>query len=126
MSYTLAERYTLRRLRSIALIAAIAAAIAWLLGYPAAAWGAIGAAPVAMFNYLIVYRAVRQAERDNSTGLRGILGTSLSRIAISIATLWVASRFGVEAMFGALAALVSEMLSYTGDTVRAIISLKRG
>jgi len=126
VSQTVVERYTLRRLRSIGLIAAACAVIAWWIGYPQMAWGAIGAAPIAMFNYLIVYRVVHEAEREKSRGLRGILLTTLARLAISLLTLWAASRFGIEVMLGALAALVSEMLSYTGDTVRAIISLKRG
>jgi len=126
VSYNLAERYTLLRLRSIAIVAVFAAAVAWVAGFPGASWGALASCPVAMFNYFIVYRAVHRAEREKSTALRGILTSSLSRMLLSLATLWVASRFGIDVMLGALAALVSEMLLYTGDTVRSVISLKRG
>jgi len=126
VSFSVVERYTLRRFYAIALVAAVAAAIGWFLGFPGAAWGAVGATPVAMFNYFLVYRAVHGAVRKESKGLRAIMLTSLARLVISIVTLWAASRFGVDVMLGALAALVSEMLSYTQDTVRAMISLKRG
>lgn len=124
MSYNLVTRYSLKRLGSIAAVTAVGAAIAWGVDFPRIAWGAVAALPVAMFNYLLVYRAVHKTEDDKSAAQAEILKSVLVRLVIALLALWIASRFGVEVMLGALMALVAEMISYMGDTVRLILSLR--
>lgn len=122
MSLNLVERYSLKRLRSIVVVTAFAAALAWAVGYTSVSWGALAGLPVAIVNYLIVYRAVHKSERDKAAATTAILTSVFGRMAISLLTLWIASRYGIEFMLGALCALVAEMISYTGDTFRLILS----
>ncbi len=124
MNQILAERYRLGRLRWIGATAGIAALIAFAVGNSQIAWGALCASPVGMFNYYLMAKAM-QSKGDSPQVMQGrILKYSLVRMLLSAITLFVAYGFGVYVMLGALIGVTSEMITYMGDTVRLIRSMR--
>lgn len=100
-----------------------AALLAYLAGLPGVAWGALATLPVSLFNYYMIFSAAHS--NDESRKVQGkLLKRSLLRMAISMAALLIGFKFGVEVMMGVLMALVAEMMTYMGDTVRLILSMR--
>lgn len=116
----------MNRIRWIGATAGIAALIAFLLGNSEIALGALCASPIGMLNYYLMARAV-QAKGIAPRALQArILKFSLVRMLLSALTLFIAFGFGVYVMFGALIGVTAEMLTYMGDTVRVIRTMRGG
>lgn len=112
------------RLRWIGATAGIAAVIAFAFGNSELAWGAICASPIGMFNYYLMAKAMQSKDATPEAMQGRILKYSLVRMLLSGLALFVAFGFGVYVMLGALIGVTSEMLTYMGDTVRLIRSMR--
>lgn len=110
------------RLISIAGVSVAAAALAFGLGYDRAALGALAGAPIGMLNFYLTFSASLQGgEGERAPSPVNIYLRSLMRMAISMIALLVALRFGPEFLIGALAGILSETATYTGDAVRLML-----
>lgn len=104
---------TNRRLAVIFGTLVVAAAVALVAGYGMTAAGIAAGAPLALFNYYAMQRAVRKAEQlPIAAGTRRILLVSFGRTLLGMAALLAALPAGVEFLMGVLLALVSESLGY--------------
>jgi len=112
------------RLRWIGATTGVAAVVAFALGNSEIAWGAIGATPIGMLNYVLMVRAVHGSGGDPKAAPGRILKFSLVRTMLSALALFVAFGFGAYVMLGALIGVTAEMLTYMGDTVRLIRSMR--
>lgn len=112
-----------KKLLAIGGVGLAAAAIAFGLGFDRAAAGAIAGSLVGMFNcYLLHAAASQKSEGDQPKALAvNLFLRSLMRMGISMIALLVALRFGVEFLIGALAGILSETATYTGDAVRLML-----
>lgn len=106
------------RIVSIAGVSIAAAALAFGLGFDRAALGALAGAPVAMLNFYLSYSASPQDGENGAPSPITLYLRSLMRMAISMIALLVALRFGPEFLIGALAGILSETATYTGDALR--------
>lgn len=110
------------RLVSIGGVAVATAALAFGLGYDRAALGALAGGLVGMLNFYLTFRtATESGEGGRPQSAVNIYLRSLMRMAISMIALLVALRFGAEFLIGALAGILSETATYTGDAVRLIM-----
>lgn len=131
MSHRTGFAYSRQRVLWILVVAGAAAVIAFAIGRPAAGWGVLAATPVGIFNYYIMYSAVRAGDDDVSNpearqqAQIRLLKRSMLRLGISGVALLAAIRFGPEALIGVLVGIVAEMMTYMGEAVRFLVPKKR-
>ncbi len=111
-----AERPPPRRLPGLgtwqlALVGGVLALLAWLIGYPDAAWGAAAGTPVGMVNHGLTRQALKRW-RAGGSGSGWVLGASLGRLAVAATLLWWAAGRGLPFLIGALAGLMVEVIGY--------------
>ena len=102
------------------------AALAFLLGYPDAGWGALAGTPVGVANHWLTRLAVARWERRGSGGAAWVMGASMGRLALAGAALWWASGRGAAFLVGVLAGLLVDLADHALRMPAALRRLGRG
>lgn len=119
--------YTLNRVWTLAALAALAAALALVLGFPMAAAGVAAGLPVGIVNYLMMFSVRRQmaAAGTGKADAGPLVQRSMLRLLLSATALLLASLLGPEFLIGALIGIVTEIFSYFKDAIQMFMALGR-
>lgn len=116
----------MNRIWTLVAMAAVAAAVALVVGFPMTAAGVLAGLPIGIINYVMMYR-VRQ-RMEHSGGGKADMGLmmqrSMLRLLFSVAALLLASMLGPEFLIGALIGIVTEVFSYFKDAMRLLLARK--
>ncbi len=105
-----------KRLRAMLLIAVIITAITLALRLNEVAYGVLAATPVGIFNYWIIYDALKKGESiSNASANKMFIGRFILRMAISLAALVLAMQVGIYFIFGVLLGLFLHLFTYSLD-----------
>lgn len=96
----------------------VSSALVLLLGYPQAAVATVAVVPLILFNRWFVAGYVQRVETEN---LRGAVLRVQLRTLVGIIALLIGYSVSVEAMFGVLLGLNTEVLTYLGGAVRSLL-----
>ena len=119
--------YTLNRVWTLAALAALAAALAPVLGSRTAAAGVAAGLPVGIVNYLVMCSVRRQmaAAGTGKADAGPLVQRSMMRLLLSATALLLASLLGPEFLIGALIGIVTEIFSYFKDAIQIFMALGR-
>lgn len=107
---------TQKRFVTIAVLAVMAAALAFGLGFRLLAGGVLAGAVLGLINYGLTRVTLRRLEQGPGPEAQwALVKRSLGRMGLSMAGLLAALPFGVEAVLGVLIGLLLEMTTYFLD-----------
>jgi hypothetical protein len=105
-----------KRLKMMLLISLLIIIVALVLRLFEFAYGVIAATPVSIFNYWIMFDALKKGEKmPLKASNKMFIGRYIIRMAISLVALILAVQIGIYFVFGVLTGLLLHLFTYSTD-----------